>query len=759
MQRRWWPVLLLGVLSFIWLGRILLPPPGLATGGADIRALFVPWLSFARDSLREGNLPLWDPFHFAGYPFLSNPQVAFFYPPTWLAWLLPVRLAISLQLLLHLWVMGGGMWLFLRQNGATQTGALAGALTFTFSGFTGARLLAGHAGLLATVAWLPWLLLGLQWAARARHWRAGVLAGMPLALAFLAGHTASLLYLGIIWFAFALHLLCQQRTVLVVRQLLLAGAFGAALSAVQLLPFGQLSLASTRATGDFEFATNYSLPPAHLITVLVPEYYGEPTRAGYWSVPVFEELTFYAGVTPLLLLPLAVRRPRRYLPLYLALMVLGLWLAMGRYSPLYQLAYDLLTPLRLARAPGRFALLFTFAAAALTGLTLSDWQRFHDAPLASRLLRAAVAVAAVATAAALGATGALFAGQHPSETSGRLWHQVGGWTWLLIMVVVGGGLLWAFLRPNRLQVRRALAAVILLLILADLWQLSYKFVRLEPTAPTAMWSDAFQLIGDTEERVLPWGLPVFEQNGAGQAGLRSVFGYNALEPAGMAALTGSIPDPRSTAYDVLAVGYVVAEAPQDAYTEGDRAITLAGQQGNAWVYRRARTLPLVRLVSSIEVIKDSAAAISRLHEAGFDPSTTAIVASQPDCILDGTAESATATLIDHEPARWEIATESSGAALLVVAEASYPGWRVRIDGARAQPVTAYTALRAVCVPAGRHLATWEYRPTVFIAGGLVTSIALVLAALAAITLRRETKRPAQQEEPGVPSQSSEARSM
>lgn len=735
------PLLLLALLALLFLNPILWPPPGTATGGADVRALFVPWLTFAREALRSGRLPLWDPFHFAGYPFLSNPQVAFFYPPTWLAWLLPVRLALSLQLAFHLWLMGAGTWLFLRRAGATQMGALLGALTFAFSGFSGARIFAGHLGLLATIAWLPWLLLALLWAASRRQRLAGVVAGIPFGLAILAGHTASLIYLAIAWGALALYLFWQEREAVVLRQLLLAVVGGLALSAVQLLPLVQFSLASTRAiAADFEFASNYSLPPAHLITMLVPEYFGEPSRAGYWSVPVFEELTFYAGILPLLLLPLAVRRPRRDTVLYLALMIVGLWLAMGRYSPLYQLAFRWLPPLQLARAPGRFALLFTFSAAALAGLTLSHWQRRPAPRLAAGVLRGAAGVGVLSGVAALAATGALFAAQHPSDTSGRLWHQIGGWGWLVLMLLLGAALLWALLRPQPTRRARFLAGAILLLVLADLWQLSFKFVRLEGTTPTPMWADAYALIGDTEERVLPWGLAIFEQNGAGQAGLRSVFGYNALEPAATVALAGSIPDPRSTAYDVLAVGYVVAEAPQEAYLDGDRPLVLHGQMGNAWVYRRARALPPVRLVSRVEVIAENEAALARLHEPEFDPGTTAIVAEAPGCALAGADEPGTATLVSHEATRWEVETESDAPALLVVAESAYPGWRVTVDGQAATPLAAYTALRAVCVPAGRHVVVWEYVPAIFAAGGLVTAVTIIALAMAALRLRAAHER-------------------
>jgi hypothetical protein len=741
----------LALLILLFLAPVLWPPAGQATGGADVRALFVPWLTFAREAVRAGRLPLWDPYQFGGYPFLSNPQVAFFYPSTWLVFLLPVRLALSLHLALHLWLMAAGMWWFLRRRGATQTGALLGALTFCFSGFTGARIFAGHLGLLATVAWLPWLLLAADWAVSRRHWAAGLLAGIPWGLAILAGHTASLITLGIAWGAFVIFLWWQRRDARVLLLFLLALVAGLALSAVQLLSFVQFLAVSTRASAaDFEFASNYSLPPAHLITLLVPEYFGEPTRAGYWSVPVFEELTYYAGLLPLLLLPLALRRPRREWLLYGLLALLGLWLAMGRYSPLYEIAYRWLPPLRLARAPGRFALLYTFSAAMMAGLVLSQWQRTGSARLAGRLLRGAAGAGALAGLAALGATGALFAAQHPSDTSGRLWHQVGGWAWFLVVLLLGAVLLWALLRARSPRAQRWLGAALLLLALADLWQLSYKFVRLESVAPTPMWADAYALIGGTEERVLPWGLSIFEQNGAGQTGLRSIFGYNALEPAATVALTGSIPDPRSTAYDLFAVGHVVAEAPQDGFAGGDRPLTLLGQQGNAWVYRRARVLPPVRLVSEAEVIAGDGAAIARLHEESFDPATTAILAEAPECELRGAGVPGAAALVAHEATRWEIVTESGAPALLVVAEAAYPGWQVTVDGEPATPLTAYTALRAVCVPAGSHTVVWSYEPAVFLAGGLISAAALVVLVAAALVLRWPfTRSPAEREASGA----------
>ena len=78
-------VLLFLVIVLIFMGGKLFPGTGMALGNHDTRGLFIPWLTFTREALLSGSLPLWDAYQFAGNPFLSNPQIALFYPPTWLA--------------------------------------------------------------------------------------------------------------------------------------------------------------------------------------------------------------------------------------------------------------------------------------------------------------------------------------------------------------------------------------------------------------------------------------------------------------------------------------------------------------------------------------------------------------------------------------------------------------------------------------------------------------------------------------------------
>jgi hypothetical protein len=87
------------------------------------------------------------------------------------------------------------------------------------------------------------------------------------------------------------------------------------------------------------------------------------------------------------------------------------------------------------------------------------------------------------------------------------------------------------------------------------------------------------------------------------------------------------------------------------------------------------------------------------------------------------------------PGRWVVEASGSEPALVVVAEARFPGWRARVDGRAVPVLEADGAFLGVPVPAGRHRVTLEYRrPAAAVAGRLVTVVTLV--ALAVVAVRR-----------------------
>ena len=189
---------------------------------------------------------------------------------------------------------------------------------------------------------------------------------------------------------------------------------------------------------------------------------------------------------------------------------------------------------------------------------------------------------------------------------------------------------------------------------------------------------------------------------------------------------------------MLAARYVSAPPELNDFGDGERPLSLLAQEGAAWIYKRPRPLAVARLVNDFEVIPDAQQAVQRVHMPDFDPASTAILDSDPACGLDSISGTpGSAEILDSAPGYWLIRTASESEAILVLAETAYPGWRVKVDGQTAEAITAYTTLKAVCVPPGTHEIVWTYAPTVYQVGGLVT-IATLLLVVAAVIMQRRT---------------------
>jgi hypothetical protein len=260
----------------------------------------------------------------------------------------------------------------------------------------------------------------------------------------------------------------------------------------------------------------------------------------------------------------------------------------------------------------------------------------------------------------------------------------------------------------------------------------FKLVTLQSFAPDPVWVEARAIVGETDQRVLPWGIgPFYAHNYGTLVGLHSVFGYNTLQVAAPQTLYEYVPDPRNAAYDILGAAYVFTFGEiASQFTEGDDILQVFDHTNSTWVYSRANALPIVRLVYQAEVIEDEMAAVERVHQPEFDPAAVAILSEAPTCDLAQPDSPGVATVLDERPGYWLIQTESSAPALLVLSETAYPGWQVRVDGQPAAPLTAYTAIRAVCVPAGSHQVEWRFNPPIFKVGIAVSALALGLVVAA-----------------------------
>lgn len=72
----------------------------------DVSSDIVPWKMFNREQIRDGRLPLWNPYNESGVPHLANAQSEVFSPFNLPFFLLPLKLALIASVALGLLTAG-----------------------------------------------------------------------------------------------------------------------------------------------------------------------------------------------------------------------------------------------------------------------------------------------------------------------------------------------------------------------------------------------------------------------------------------------------------------------------------------------------------------------------------------------------------------------------------------------------------------------------------------------------------------------------
>lgn len=296
------------------------------------------WKQFVLDSLGGGEIPLWNPYLFAGAPFLANGQHSALYPFSILYLALPLSKAFGWFALSQVWLAGLSMYVFGRIVGMRRgSAAIAGFV------YQGAQFLVISAAVFpmiaAAVVWLPFLLgciervvtlAGRPAAERSRLILWVAAGAVALAGQVLAGHAEFTYYTLLIMALFALWRTATQprtragepweaegapaagpsraghRTSFALRAFLWLSALvlvGLLIGAVQLVPLFEVGRVNFRVgSASFEEVRGWAYPPRNALTFLLPNFFGNPThhaiRDAFSRESIPLALNFHGGLNP-----------------------------------------------------------------------------------------------------------------------------------------------------------------------------------------------------------------------------------------------------------------------------------------------------------------------------------------------------------------------------------------------------------------------------------------------------------------------------
>jgi hypothetical protein len=271
-------------------------------GGDDLQ-LFYPNRVFTNAAYKKGELPLWNPYILSGVPHIGQSETAVLYPLFFLTMILPQYVAWAILILSEPALASIGMYLFLNRLLRNPLAASFGAVTFGFSGIILVRMVeglsVGH-----TLLWAPYVLWGIESYCNTRYARYLVLTLFFLSLSVLAGWLQYSFYIFFLSVTYAfvrvsetgkkgkLHLL----VVLSLPFILLPVA-----TLPHILPAAQLFLASPRnLAADAGQILIHLMPPAHLLTLLVPDLWGNPGTYTFFGTSPYKESIAWIAVAPLI---------------------------------------------------------------------------------------------------------------------------------------------------------------------------------------------------------------------------------------------------------------------------------------------------------------------------------------------------------------------------------------------------------------------------------------------------------------------------
>lgn len=714
------------------------------------------WLQFAATEVRQGRLPLWNPFTQGGRNFIGEMQTAAFGPLQAMAYLAPPDAqgrvpigAINWTILIGYWVAALLQYALCRYLALGRFAALLGAVCFAFSGFMGTRA-AQQSNVFFSSVWLPAIVLFYLLALQSRDWWCRLAfsggSGLFVALSVLSGHhqPGALAILSLCVTALFLPLRTNRsspaRLVVALTLLGVVVVMGLALSAVQSFPTLEYSRYAVRWLSssavmpdqriDYEILSrHFALTPENLLGLVSPVLDTNPDGRVYFGI----------------------------LPLVLALVGLTRW----RGELAVQL-FALLAVISLLYSLGSFSLLHGLTNVALPGL-----DKLREAVRALLVTHFSLSILA-----AFGA-GVFVEGKSVgrNETLRRASGILGAATAVGVLLVLLIALTSRFIVEKRLpyEFNEIVLAVVLLALSWGVTALASRLAEGTFLVCALMWAilllDFGYLISSSilSRKEYDGGLRLYPErlyretpaidflrsrpgqfrfydadkilalNAGDVFRLQSVWGHGATAYINYFKFFSSDASLGSPVLDLLNVRYALTRGPARGWTEiwkdpdeGFRISENPRSLPRAWIVHRARPVPsldqALRLIQSRqidlrnEVLLEADSGLPAPHSVG-------------DSSLS----------LEHwEPGYLRLTTKSSSPGYLVLSEVNYPGWQARLSDTTLEPRTANGVLMAFPLSPGEQRWDIRYRPSSFLWGAFATALsgAVLLAVGGALLWRR-----------------------
>jgi Bacterial membrane protein YfhO len=688
------------------------------------------WFTFLARSVRSGTSLLWDPYSFAGHPFVTEMQNGAFYPANLLLAIFPFNSTGVMSPALYHWLYvlthvfaAFFMYLLIRELGLSVFAGFLAGLGFALGGVMVRS--GGWPHLFQSFIWFPLIFLFTLRALKGTSARDSALnaatAGMGVALSILAGGLYSAMMQAILIVAMAVFAACRQehqahprsRMDVWARFLLVAGVAGlvaAAGSAAQLLPSLESGASTLRSVGPtmlpesqkipYTYISGGMLPHSLIALFVVPMAFGGNLSSGELVSPYMGVLAFALAV-----IGIWKRWGNLWVRFLTGVLVVSFLYSMANLSIVHGVSYALIPKLWMAREASRALYLADFCLAVLCAF----------------------------------GTDALFSAE--AHCWSRLWTVL-KWTAAGCAVALAIGALFPKVELNPLV---SLSLVLIVVVSVLLWR-----VTLGYRGGGMKFLFAGVLIFDLY--AFDWSAAnVIQERGKGTHQLERLLSFRSAAeflrarpgPYRVQVLTDPVPN-IGDAFGVEATWGAAATVVEVYWRYRDvssiwnvrysiRPAT-ASEPGaiyadQAWkIYENPGAYPRAWLVHKAIVEPSEERLGTRLRDASFNARDVALIRAASGAPLAGGSSDSSdrIELRGYRAANPVLSVDTASDCLLVLSEVYYPGWRATVNGMPVPVERVDGALRGVRVPRGHSRVELTYRPVAQIAGLFLTVLTFVI---------------------------------
>lgn len=712
----------------------------------DVITQIYPWKLLTIDAWKNGTIPLWNPYSFAGTHLAGNYQSAVFFPLNFIFLMIPFLDAWSLFIVIQPLLAGLLTLLYLRSLKVSPWGSFVGAFAYAFCGYMTTWMAYGTIGY--TIAFLPLILwgIGAVYSDKPIWKRLSIPLGVCVSLT--AGHLQMSSYVLASAFLYGVGYALYSKKFLKLLEVILLLFSGLLLATPQiLLGYEAFSLSNrVQFTGVREL-----IPWQYFLTFFAPDYFGNPVTRNDWFGH-YAEWNGFVGTVTMVLALVGVFLGKRKMKVFFALLFI-FCLLFSYNTPLATMVYTLNVPFFSTSAAGRFIAIGSFC---LTILAAFGFDALYINPdRVKRKKTVILSFGLLVPFVILFLTAQFQIGLTPEAALIAKRNAV---LPLFLATCAIACMLVQLITPKKIKI--ATGVILLVLISFDGLRFANKWMPF----------DERQFVYP------PQKMTAFLQE---RIGLDRVFGNVGGEYSMSARL------PVVEGYDAVYIGRFgkfVGATSKGIVSEGERSVVHIDKNGqytpkflallgvrfiihrisdgrNVWafpyweygdrmksIYRDEHyeifeftdALPRVLAVSSYEMITDDQQIVDTLFSEKFDPASSVILETVPG--VEPETGTASAVIREYSYNRVGIRSDSQTPKIIVLSDTWAPGWKAYVDGKQSDILRANFTFRAVAVDAGSHDIVFSYEPFGAMLGYLIAGITSVTLLVTVIITNRLKKR-------------------